>query len=75
MADESGRLHVVFDGEFYNYRELKGSTIMYVVIISGIVGMSVRLILMTYWGAMGIYTEFFIQMILRSIGISVSVRQ
>ncbi len=48
---------------------------MYVVLLSSIIGLTVWLTLMTLLGAIGIYLGFFFQMMLRSIGISISVRQ
>lgn len=53
----------------------KGKTLMYVVLFTSIIGLSVWIILMNLLGAIGIYLGFFIQMMLRSIGISISVRQ
>jgi O-antigen/teichoic acid export membrane protein len=53
----------------------KGKTLMYVVLLSSIIGLTVWLTLMTLLGAIGIYLGFFFQMMLRSIGISISVRQ
>ena len=53
----------------------KGNTLMYVVLLSSIIGLSVWLTLMVLFGAIGIYLGFFIQMMLRSIAISISVRQ
>lgn len=53
----------------------KGNTLMYVVLISSFIGISVWFTLMALFGAIGIYIGFFIQMMLRSIAISISVRQ
>lgn len=53
----------------------KGKALMYVVLLTSIVGLSVWITLMFLLGAIGIYLGFFIQMMLRSIGISISVRQ
>lgn len=53
----------------------KGKTLMYVVLVTSIIGLSVWLTLIALLGAIGIYLGFFIQMMLRSIGISISVRQ
>ena len=53
----------------------KGKSLMYVALLTSIVGLTVWFALMTFLGAIGIYLGFFIQMMLRSIGISISVRQ
>jgi O-antigen/teichoic acid export membrane protein len=53
----------------------KGKSFMHVVLLTSIVGVAVWLTLMALLGTIGIYLGFFIQMMLRSIGISISVRQ
>ena len=53
----------------------KGKTLMHVVLISSIVGIFIWLVLMLTLGPIGIYLGFFIQMIIRTVGISLSVRE
>lgn len=53
----------------------KGKSLMYVVLISSVIGLAGWIVLMALLGPLGIYLGFFIQMVLRSIGISISVRQ
>ena len=53
----------------------KGKSLMYIVLLTSVLGLITSLLLMNFLGNMGIYIGFFIQMVLRSIGISVLTKK